>query len=125
MGSFMTWRLAMRSASIGVAVAVAIASSAAVANPIVDFFTSRPMPRPVAGDCALLARQLGPDAAWYGEYSGNQFNFPSESYKSYSARGCFESEYACRRWQNETITWTDGKTSYMFCRQGVPARYRR
>jgi hypothetical protein len=104
---------------------VALAPAAAPANPIADFFTSSPMPKPLAVDCAELARELGPAAAWYGEYAGNRFNFWSESYNSYSARGCFESEFACRRWQNETITWTDGKIAYMFCRQGVPARYLR
>ena len=107
------------------ALACTLVASVASANPIVDFLSSSPMPKPLAGDCATLARELGPDAAWYGEYAGNQFNFWSESYNSYSARGCFESEFACRRWQNETITWTDGKIAYMFCRQGVPPRYLR
>ena len=38
-----------------------------------------------------------------------------------SARGCFVSEYECRRWQNEAMSFAgQGGMLYARCTQGAP-----
>ncbi|HEX9903718.1 MAG TPA: hypothetical protein VGA77_02020 [Propylenella sp.] len=54
---------------------------------------------PPAGDCGAMAAQ-GIRPLWLGEFSGTYEDF-SERRRMIAARGCFPTEYACRRWINE------------------------
>jgi hypothetical protein len=75
----------------------------------------------VAGDCAAIAAAVGPEATWYGEFSGKYFDNFADNYHPFAARGCFDSEYACRVWQNEAITYLSrGPVYYTSCRLGAP-----
>jgi len=106
-----------------IAVAAVLAmNTASAAGPIESFFHYDAPREPVAGDCDAIAAAIGRDAAWYGEFSGNRYdNFSDQSWP-YGARGCFKSEYACRVWQQQSITCLlQGTLRYTFCR---PLGYR-
>ena len=76
---------------------------------------------PPGGDCNEIAARIGADATWYGEFSGNYHDSFREMYFPVSARGCFTSEYECRRWQNEAMSFAgQGGMLYARCRQGAP-----
>ena len=74
---------------------------------------------PVAGDCAQISAAIGPEATWYGEFSGKRYDSSTDKYYPYATRGCFKSEYACRVWQQVALTYIgEGPLYYMTCRQG-------
>ena len=76
---------------------------------------------PPGGDCNEIAARIGAGATWYGEFAGNYHDSFREMYFPVSARGCFVSEYECRRWANEAMSFTgQGGMLYMRCRQGAP-----
>ncbi len=78
--------------------------------------------QPVSGDCRALSAALGPEAVWYGFYSGRRYDDFTENYRPYAARGCFESEFACRVWQNQAMTYSErGPTHFTRCRRGDPS----
>ena len=77
--------------------------------------------QPISGNCHALAARLGPEGVWYGFYSGKRYDDFSENYFPYAARGCFESEFACRIWQNQAMTYSErGPTYFTSCRLGDP-----
>ena len=76
---------------------------------------------PPGGDCGAIAAARGAGGTWYGEFAGRHYDSFREMYFPISARGCFESEYACRRWQNEAMSFAgQGGILYMRCTQGAP-----
>ena len=73
------------------------------------------------GDCRVVAAARGAGATWYGEFSGRHYDSFREMYFPVSSRGCFESEYACRRWLNEAMSSTgQGGMIYGRCTIGAP-----
>jgi hypothetical protein len=73
------------------------------------------------GDCRAIASRIGADATWYGEFSGRHYDSFREMYFPISARGCFVSQYECRRWQNEAMSFAgQGGMLYARCTQGAP-----
>ena len=79
---------------------------------------------PAAGDCAAIVSRIGPDATWYGEFAGRYYDEFRNMRFPYSARGCFESEYACRVWQGNSMTYTGrGGMLWSRCTPGAPNRY--
>jgi hypothetical protein len=100
-------------------VAMLAAAGSAAADPLYGFFDYRKPVPPVAGDCAAIAAAIGPEATWYGEFSGRRWDNFTDEYYPFAARGCFDSEFACRVWQNQAITYLDrGPMNYSSCRRG-------
>lgn len=91
------------------------------ANPAQAIFFDYQKPEPpVGGDCPAIAAEIGPNATWYGEFAGNYYDDFTDHRYPYSARGCFKSEYACRRWQNDAVSYTGrGGIIYMRCTRGI------
>jgi hypothetical protein len=76
---------------------------------------------PPGGDCAAIAAQRGPSATWYGEFSGNYYDTFRDVSFPIAARGCFISEYDCRRWLHESMSYGgQGGILYARCRLGAP-----
>jgi hypothetical protein len=80
------------------------------------FYYQAPLP-PVGGDCAAIAAEVGPASTWFGEFSGKR-ELVNERFTFYSTRGCFESEFACRVWQQQVLTYATGAITYTSCRPG-------
>ena len=74
----------------------------------------RPKPIP-AGDCKAMVAATGGKGIWYGWYSGRYEDEREYVYPLYG-RGCFKSEYACRRWVNEMLTLGNGWSAVRSCR---------
>ncbi len=101
----------MRRAALVLIAVLGLAGSAAAQNPLVDLFRYEPTPPPVAGSCP---------AAWYGQFSGRRFDNFTDAYLPFAARGCFDSELACRVWQQRAITYlARGPIYYTSCRRGI------
>lgn len=112
----------MRAAAIVLSAVLAGATPHVRAAPFENFLENEEPRLPTAGDCSALAAELGPEATWYGEYSGKRFDAFNDKYYPFAASGCFESELACRVWQQRAITYAvDGPLYYTRCRQGAPA----
>jgi hypothetical protein len=111
----------MRVSAIALAAALLLIAAPAAADPVSGFFYNffhyQEPPPPVGGDCAAIAAALGPDQTWRGEFSGRRFGYHERSL-AYTARGCFESELACRIWQQQALNYADGRITYMSCRRG-------
>ena len=76
---------------------------------------------PPGGDCDAIAASRGADGTWYGEFAGRHYDSFREMYFPISARGCFVSQYECRRWQNEAMSFAgQGGMLYARCTQGAP-----
>jgi len=60
---------------------------------------------PPGGDCEAVAAARGANGTWYGEFAGRHYDSFREMYFPISARGCFVSEYECRRWTNEAMSF--------------------
>jgi hypothetical protein len=100
---------------------LAIVASPAAADPFYGLFDFEVPQRPVAGDCAAIAAAIGPESTWYGVFSGKYIDDFRDVYGPFAARGCFDSEFACRVWQNEAITYLNGGPLYhTSCRPGAP-----
>ena len=69
---------------------------------------------PPAGDCKAMVAANSGKGIWFGEFSGRYKDLFDRLYPL-AARGCFASEYACRRWTNEVLTIADGP-GLMSCR---------
>jgi hypothetical protein len=99
--------------------AMAAAIGSGVANPAYGLFDYQKPTPPVAGNCAEIAAAIGPEATWHGEFSGNRYDNTTDHYFPFGASGCFESELACRVWQNDAITYIgQGQIYYTRCRRG-------
>ena len=108
---------AMRVAALALVGLVALAGAASAAG-IFGYDRER---QPISGDCQALAAELGPGRVWHGVYSGKRYDDFSENYFPYAVRGCFPSEFACRIWQNQAMTYAErGPTYYTRCRLGAP-----
>jgi len=71
---------------------------------------------PPAGDCYAMTAANAGTGIWYGEFSGRyEDQFRDGFYYPVAARGCFASEYACRRWTNQLLSIT-GQSALMSCR---------
>jgi hypothetical protein len=102
------------------AVAFGVASTPALAF----WFDYQKPPPPVGGDCAAIASEIGPAATWYGHFAGNYYDDFTDHRYPYSAQGCFKSEGACRRWQNDAVSYTGrGGIIAMSCRRGIRSGY--
>ncbi len=80
--------------------------------------------KPPAGDCRALAARHGAENLWFGRYSGFLYQGNKAREIPFANQGCFASEAACRRWQNENMTFTrGGSLRYTSCQAGVSSRY--
>ena len=103
---------------------LAVIFALSAGSPALAFFNYQAPQPPVGGDCGAIAAQIGPEATWYGEFAGNRYDEYSEHYFPFSARGCFTSEYECRVWQNDGVSYLGrGGIVYMRCRQGLRRGY--
>jgi hypothetical protein len=55
---------------------------------------------PPAGDCRQVAAERGAGGYWLGRFSG-YYEDLFDVRRPIAARGCFATEYECRRWINE------------------------
>lgn len=94
-----------------------------VEGTIGSFFHYRTQPPPVGGDCDRIAAAIGPASTWYGEFAGRRRELNDRKFRPYSARGCFESEFQCRIWQQQAISYADGAIVFTSCRRGVRHGY--
>src|SRR5689334_14547742 len=98
-------RTAIRSFAIAV-LAVGMLGAGPLRPAHAFWFDYQKPPPPVGGDCDAIAGEIGRAATWYGEFSGNYYDDFTDYKYPYSARGCFRSEYECRVWQNDAISYT-------------------
>jgi hypothetical protein len=92
---------------------VAAIASPAAADPLYDFFHYEEPRPPVSGDCGAAGEGI-----WYGEFAGKRYDNFRDQYEPFSARGCFESELACRIWTNQAVTYLGrGPMIYATCRR--------
>jgi hypothetical protein len=61
---------------------------------------------PPAGDCHRIAAERGARGFWLGRFSGIYVDAFDHRWPLFG-EGCFETEYACRRWVNEMQTLAD------------------
>lgn len=109
----------MRNLAIAILTALPMCLSQAQAQPFENFFDYEEPRPPVGGDCGEISAAIGREATWYGQFAGNRFDIFNDRYYPYSAQGCFDSEIACRIWQNRAITYlVDGAIVATSCRRG-------
>jgi hypothetical protein len=78
---------------------------------------------PPAPDCRVLAARYGGQRLWFGAFSGTRFDSYFDIRRPHYAQGCFLSEYECRRWLHENLSFLDGgNLGWMRCQPGVPGR---
>jgi hypothetical protein len=115
-------RTEMRFVSIALGAALLLMAAPAAADPVSgfidNFFHYQEPPPPVGGDCAAIAAAIGPEQTWRGEFSGRRLGYYTRSVP-YAARGCFESEVACRIWQQQALNYAEGRLTYMSCRRDL------
>jgi hypothetical protein len=92
-------------ASAGISLLLA---GTAAAYPSYGLFGYQDPQPPVAEDCGAVAAAIGPAATWYGEFAGNRYDNFKDRFFPFSARGCFQTEYQCRIWNQVAITYLDG-----------------
>ncbi len=110
----------MRYSTIAVLAMLPLAGTVAAA-PFEELFQYDRDRKPVSGDCRALSAAVGAEAVWYGEYSGKRYDDFNERLTPYYARGCFETEFACRVWQNQAMTYSErGPTYWTRCVLGAP-----
>jgi hypothetical protein len=91
-------------------------SSADALYGLFDYDRAEP---PIGEDCGAVASAIGPDSTWHGEFSGKRYDDFADRYYPFAARGCFDSEIACRIWQNQAVTYIgQGPIYYTTCRRG-------
>ncbi len=69
---------------------------------------------PPAGDCQSMVAVTGGKGIWFGQFSG-RYEGAFDRIYPLAARGCFASEYACRRWTNQILSISYGP-GLMSCR---------
>ena len=103
--------------------AVGMSGPAFARDPItglVESFFNYEAPRPPpVGNCAAIATEIGAGSTWFGEFSGERW-MHNDRFEPFASRGCFDSEIACRIWQQQALTYADGAISYMSCRPRIP-----
>ncbi len=70
---------------------------------------------PPAGDCQSMVAATGGKGIWFGQFSG-RYEGAFDRIYPLAARGCFTSEYACRRWTNQILSIADEGPGLMSCR---------
>ena len=75
---------------------------------------------PPAGDCQSMVAATGGKGIWFGQFSG-RYEDLFDRIRPLAARGCFTSEYACRRWTHTILSLADGP-GLMSCRPYNEAR---
>lgn len=109
----------MRRLVIACTAALLVPIPALAGNPVEDFFRYEGPPVPRSRDCGQLNAAIGPAAVWHGEFSGKRYDSFTERYQPYATQGCFESEIACRIWQGQATSVTEGgPIYYTSCRRG-------
>ena len=110
----------MRFVAVTIAALLLMPAQAFAGNPLTDLFRYKEPPIPQSADCSALASSMGVPAVWRGEFSGKRYDDLSDREQPYADRGCFENEAACRIWQQQEITVTNGgPIYYTSCRQGA------
>jgi hypothetical protein len=104
---------------------LSLSAPAAARDPVTGLVHSffggyRPPPYPAGGDCAAIAAAIGPQATWFGTFSGKRIE--REESNAFGAEGCFPSEIECRIWQQRAINYASAAVQFTSCRPGVPAR---
>ena len=111
----------MRFPAMALGAGLLLIAAPAAADPVTgfvdSFFNYREAPPPVGGDCAVVAATVGQQNTWRGEFSGRRLGYNERSLP-YAARGCFETEAACRVWQQQAINYAEGTMTYTSCRRG-------
>ena len=69
---------------------------------------------PQAGDCQAMVAAIAGKGIWFGQFSG-RYEGAFDRIYPLAARGCFSSEYACRRWTNQILSIAEGP-GLMSCR---------
>ena len=119
----------MRAHALLAVACLTIAGPAAAQDPLTGAVHSflgayRAPPPPVGGDCAAITAAMGPDAAWFGRFSGRRLKV-NDNYEPYATQGCFTSELECREWQHRALNYAFGRISVMSCRRGISSALRR
>jgi hypothetical protein len=113
----------MRTTVTALAVLLGLAGTAQAQNPIADFFRYKPSPPPVAGNCAAIAADIGPEATWYGQFIGMRYDDFVDGYSRYFAAGCFRDKASCWIFQERAVTYLDrGWIIGTRCVIGAPIR---
>ncbi len=120
--------LVMRSALLLIALFIAGTGAAQARDPVTGLVHSffggyREPPYPAAGDCREIAAAIGPEATWFGSFSGNR-EVTYREYQPFGAQGCFPSEVHCRIWQHRAMNYAHGPVVVTSCRRGVPGMFR-
>jgi hypothetical protein len=89
----------MRLSVLAASVVACLAGPATMAQPFEDLFDYQEPRRPRGGDCEQIAAAIGADATWRGDFSGRRWEDFNEQSYPFGLQGCFESELACRIWQ--------------------------
>jgi hypothetical protein len=64
-----------------------------------------------------MVAATGGKGIWFGQFSGRYEDpFGDDRYYPVAARGCFRSEYECRRWLNQLLSIASGSSALMSCR---------
>ena len=104
--------------AIAIFAAAAVSIMVSIADPASAY--NRRADKPPAGDCRSLAARYGAGNVWMGRYSGFMSLENMGKEIPFANQGCFASEAACRRWQNENMTFTrGGSLRYTSCKRGV------
>jgi hypothetical protein len=115
----------MRALALALAATATLCGGASARDPLTDlvhnFFHYEPPPPPRGYDCNAVAASVGPEATWYGRFSGKVYQV-NDRYRPFFADGCFPSEAECRAWQQWAVTYAFGPIDVTSCRRGVTAR---
>jgi len=77
------------------------------------------------GTCAALTARYDPASLWFGWVSAQSRPVMGDldgGVMPFYAEGCFRTEFECRRFINEGLSFADGRLIGMRCEPGVPAR---
>ncbi len=99
------WAIRMRQHQLLLFVAMAVVVGL-MSMLLPDRVQSRPK-LPPAGDCQAMVAATAGKGIWFGQFTG-RYEGPFDRIYPLAARGCFSSEYACRRWTNEILSIADG-----------------
>jgi len=110
----------MRLSVLAMSAVVCLAGPSAQAQPFENLSDYREPRKPASGDCEQIAAAIGVDATWRGEFSGKHYDDFNDQNYPFGVRGCFDSELACRIWQQRAITYAGrGGINVTSCRRGA------
>jgi hypothetical protein len=109
----------MRFSVLALSAVACLAGPATMAQPFENLFDYQEPRRPRGGDCDQIAAAIGADATWHGDFSGKRWEDFNEQSYPFGLQGCFESELACRIWQQQAMTYAGrGGVNATSCRRG-------